>query len=405
MESLRKLCAAGTRIHEVPDSIGYLSRLVDLDLERCHNLRSLPSNICNLRALERLNLQWSSNFEGLPEDFGNIECLRELFAAETAIEKIPNSIGRMRRLVELDLGNCMNLKNLPTSICNMRSLERLNLSGCSDLEGLPDKLGDMESLRELFAHDTTFTHLPDSIGLLTNLKNLSMGSTDEDEFDINELSPLIFAKGFLPPSISGLCSLESLYLSNCDLWNQDIPAEIGCLSSLSNLDLSGNKFHILPYSLSQLISLKSLNVGNCTNLQSLPKLPPSLGALYAYDCTSLQKLPNLSNLKNLEYLYLRNSRSLVKIQGLEDLNSVHKIDARGCIVLTITFLSSLIQVGLVSFFLPLFSIFSPLQISLFLCNRNTLNPVLLLIFTFQGWRFRSGSLIKEQDHLSVLTFH
>lgn len=74
----------------------------------------------------------------------------------------------------------------------------------------------------------------------------------------------------------------------------EIPPDIGCLSSLESLNLSGNNIESLPTSISQLSRLRWLCLVNCVKLQSLPELPLLLVMLGASDCKRLQFLPELT---------------------------------------------------------------------------------------------------------------
>ena len=76
----------------------------------------------------------------------------------------------------------------------------------------------------------------------------------------------------LPPEIGQLTSLENLDLSDNDL--TELPPEIGQLTSLENLDLSGNDLAELPPEIGQLTSLENLELG--VNF-SLAELPPETG--------------------------------------------------------------------------------------------------------------------------------
>ncbi|CAI9771608.1 unnamed protein product [Fraxinus pennsylvanica] len=95
------------------------------------------------------------------------------------------------------------------------------------------------------------------------------------------------------PSLSGLCSLKKLDLSSCDLL-EELSADLASLSSLEELDLSGNNFVAFPAKISELPRLKILKLESCTRLESLPDLPESIAVLNADECRSLQSLADLS---------------------------------------------------------------------------------------------------------------
>ena len=62
---------------------------------------------------------------------------------------LPDSIGNLKALTELDLGNCESLKSLPDSIKDLTSLTNLNLSQCYKLKSLPDGFGELKALVSL----------------------------------------------------------------------------------------------------------------------------------------------------------------------------------------------------------------------------------------------------------------
>lgn len=64
-----------------------------------------------------------------------------------------------------------------------------------------------------------------------------------------------------------------LDLSNCAI--MEIPYDIGCLSSLKELNLRGNNFQCLPASIGSVSSLKRMNLVE----NKLESLPASIGCL------------------------------------------------------------------------------------------------------------------------------
>jgi Domain of unknown function len=66
-----------------------------------------------------------------------------------AIEHLPDNIGQLTGLVELDLSCCEQLKSLPNSIGQLTALTQLDLSRCKHLSSLPDSVGGLAHLRSL----------------------------------------------------------------------------------------------------------------------------------------------------------------------------------------------------------------------------------------------------------------
>ncbi|KAK2640278.1 hypothetical protein Ddye_028073 [Dipteronia dyeriana] len=125
----------------------------------------------------------------------------------------------------LHLRRCKNLEELPNSICNLTSLQFLRLTDCSKLEILPDNLGNLKSLKKLSIDRTAISQLPSTMMHLNELYSLSCHGCRGLRFTHSSYFP---------------CSLIYLYLSNCNL--KEIPEDICHLSSLEDLDLSGNDF-------------------------------------------------------------------------------------------------------------------------------------------------------------------
>ncbi|CAL5347674.1 unnamed protein product [Camellia sinensis] len=262
----------------------------------------------HFKSLKILNLSNSKCLTKSPI-FCALPMLDELLLEScTGLMELHESIGLLDKLVHLNLKDCMNFKYLPGSICKLKSVKHINLTGCAKLEEFPEHLGRMESLTELLADGTAIKQLPFSIGLLKNFRTLSlkgcnMQLTTKSWFSL--ISSWALQKKnadsirFLPSSVSGLCSLTKLHLSNRNLSEGDFPADLGSLSSLRVLKLDGNNFRSLPYGFSHLSKLEDLGLDSYRSLQSISDLPPNLLNLHAYNCASLQKISNLSKLKNL----------------------------------------------------------------------------------------------------------
>ena len=121
----------------------------------------------------------------------------------------------------------------------------------------------------------------------------------------------------LERSLSNLWSLTKLNLSYCNL--QAIPDSLGCLHSLSHLDLRGNIFVGLPESTIGLSNLKSLFLSGCTHLRSLPKLPLNIHDIYADGCTSLDTLPLRPDANFHPFIHLVNCIKLIDNQDYPDI--------------------------------------------------------------------------------------
>ncbi|KAK4707669.1 hypothetical protein R3W88_028594 [Solanum pinnatisectum] len=172
-----------------------------------------------------------------------------------------------RRLVHLEL-QWSSLHYL----CNetkVPSLESLNLKYCSSLEKFPEILGIM---KQGTARKITMSY--------SGIRELPLSFFDLQphltELHLNGMEHLVS----LPSSICKLKGLVKLSVPNCSKL-ESLPEDIGSLSSLKVLNLSGNNFKHLPQSISKLGALKYLVLANCKKLTQLPEFPQQLHGINA----------------------------------------------------------------------------------------------------------------------------
>ena len=291
---MKKLILRGcTRLSKILASLGNLKQLIQLDLNGCKCLKSLPNKI-SLEALEIFDLGGCSRLEKFPKIVENIPRLSKLYFNKTPIEDLPLLMEHVVGLIELDPRDCKKISSPSNACCSLISLKIVTLSGCSKIDEFPKNLGNLESLEELNVSGTAIKALPTSIKLLKNLKVLSLhGCEGLSPKSLNvlisfqrrrSLDPMVM----LEQSLSDFCSWTKLDLSFCNL--QTIPDDIGYLSSLLELNLAGNYFVCLPKSMIQLSNLEILMLNFCTSLRSLPKLPLKIEVIGARCCTSLETL-------------------------------------------------------------------------------------------------------------------
>ncbi|AET01614.2 disease resistance protein RUN1 [Medicago truncatula] len=202
--------------------------LVTVLLDRCEKLQSLKSEK-HLRYLEKINVNGCSQLKEFSVFSDSIESLD---LSNTGIKILQSSIGRMRKLVWLNLEG-LRLKNLPNELSNLRSLTELWLCNC----------------------------------------NIVTTSKLESIFD-------------------GLESLTRLYLKDCR-YLIEIPANISSLSSLYELRLDGSSVKFLPANIKYVLRLEIISLDNCTKLRILPELPPHIKEFHAENCTSLVTISTL----------------------------------------------------------------------------------------------------------------
>ncbi|KAF8117269.1 hypothetical protein N665_0012s0269 [Sinapis alba] len=241
-------------------SLSDVPNLLRLNLEGCTSLKELPEEMKKMKKLVFLNLRGCTSLLSLPNiimeslktlilsgcsklrTFEMIsESLETLYLNGTAIYELPPAIGNLHKLNFLNLKDCTNLATLPDCLGKLKSLQELKLSRCSKLEVFPDVKETMESLRVLLLNGTSITDMTSSVIYLSSLRRLCLSKNDK-------------------------------------------------ISSLK-FDM-GDMFH-----------LKWLELKYCTNLTSLPRLPPNLQCLNAHGCTSLRTLATPLDLLMTEQIH------------------------------------------------------------------------------------------------------
>ncbi|CAA0384483.1 unnamed protein product [Arabidopsis thaliana] len=224
--------------------------LVELDMSDS-NLRKLWEGTKQLRNLKWMNLNGSTYLIELP-NLSTATNLEELKLTDcSSLVKLP-AIENATKLRKLKLQDCSSLIELPLSIGTATNLKKLNMNGCSSLVKLPSSIGDMTNL-EVFdlSNCSNLVELPSSIGDMTNL----------EVFDLSNCSNLVE----LPSSIGNLRKLDLLLMRGC------------------------SKLETLPTNIN-LISLRILDLTDCSRLKSFPEISTHIGSLYLIG-TAIKEVP------------------------------------------------------------------------------------------------------------------
>ena len=211
----------------------------------------------HLDKLKLIDLEHSINLIRKPDFLGVPRLEKLCLRGCINLVEIHPSIGQLSKLTVLNLEFCQSLVNLPSSMDSLRSLEVLILLGCSKLAKLPENLGKIECLEEFDLTGAAIREVPSSISFL-----ICRGCE----------------KQFFKPRLDSVFSVRLLkYLA----------------LSTNNLVFA------LPASISQLLKLEALNLGNCIQLHSLPDLPSNVRYINAKGCSSLEASPALLSMSNL----------------------------------------------------------------------------------------------------------
>nr|MDA3816651.1 choice-of-anchor D domain-containing protein [Prolixibacteraceae bacterium] len=203
----------------------------------------IPNEIGELTNLTVLNLRQNSGLSGtsIPDSVGSLENLIELDLYNNGHSgSIPESIGNLSALEYLDLAANWNLTgSIPSSIGDMANLRNLNLRGNNLTGNIPAEIGNLTDLNYLYLYDNQLSgSIPLEIGDASNLRYIRLQN--------NQLT------GTIPEEMGNL-NLWALYLDNNQL-EGEIPASFENVNfgflHLHNNNLSGD----LPSSLAQMVN-------------------------------------------------------------------------------------------------------------------------------------------------------
>ncbi|RQO93003.1 hypothetical protein POPTR_007G143300v4 [Populus trichocarpa] len=275
-----------------------LDYLVVIDM-RYSNIRELWKEKKILNKLKILDLSYSKN-----------------------LVKTPNM--HSLNLEKLLLEGCSSLVEIHQCIGHSKSLVSLNISGCSQLQKLPECMGDIECFTELLADGINNEQFLSSVEHLRCVRKLSL----RGHWDWNWNLPYwpspnsSWIPAFLLTPTSTIWRLLGKLKLGYGLSERATNSvDFGGLSSLEELDLSGNNFFSLPSGIGILSKLRLLTVQECRNLVSIPELPSNLEHLDAFGCQSMQWVRLTIQAKKNLNLDLFCCPDLIEIQGMEGLSN------------------------------------------------------------------------------------
>ncbi|KAK7316585.1 hypothetical protein RJT34_00160 [Clitoria ternatea] len=295
-DKLRYLQWHGYCLESLPSTFS-AKFLVELSMPHSH-LEKLWDGVQNLENLKEIDLSFSKHLIEVPDlsMATNLEVLSLLECR--SLSQVPPSILSLHKLKYLDLEGCTEIESLQTNVY-LKSLRHLRLSHCSRLKEFSISSKELEML---WLDGTDIAEFPSSIWHCEKLKLVSLKDCDNLDSVRNELTndPVLRSTKSLLLSgckqlnssnlsciLYGFRSVSWLYLENC--FNlRELPDNIGFLSSLKYLLLSGSNVESLSSNIKNLSMLQELVLDNCRELVSLPELPPSLQELSAVNCTSLE---------------------------------------------------------------------------------------------------------------------
>ncbi|XP_030472242.1 probable disease resistance protein At5g66900 [Syzygium oleosum] len=127
-----------------------MPNLVELHIDYCNDLMTLPDGICEIKPLRKLSITNCHNFSELPEQIGQSASLEVVrLNSCTNLSQLPDSIGTLEKLISLNISDCLSLSTLPNQIGQLVSLKRMNMKGCLRLSELPRSIVKLRNLRKV----------------------------------------------------------------------------------------------------------------------------------------------------------------------------------------------------------------------------------------------------------------
>ncbi|NXC01862.1 LRCH3 protein, partial [Orthonyx spaldingii] len=134
---LKVLIASNNKLVSIPEEIGLLRQLTELDVS-CNEIQTIPPQIGNLESLRDLNVR-RNNLVRLPEELAELPLIRLDFSCNK-ITTIPVCYRNLRHLQTIMLEN-NPLQSPPAQICikgKIHIFKYLNIEACKIAPDLPD---------------------------------------------------------------------------------------------------------------------------------------------------------------------------------------------------------------------------------------------------------------------------
>lgn len=225
--------------------------------------------------------------------------------------KLPDSIGKLRRLRSLEVSHARDLKHLPDSIGDCCNLQSLHLICYSNLKEIPTSVGNIKKLRVLNTYGCFSLQqlASESFGMLQNLQHINLN-------DCQDLR-------YLPTSFASY-RLHVLRLSGMKL--TILPQCITLLTSLEYIELQNCMDLVeLPEGIGNLKRLQVLNLEGCRSLRGLPRGFEHLTRIITLGLFVIgdgRENAGISELRNLNII--SGDLKIVGIRNLKNANDAHK---------------------------------------------------------------------------------
>jgi len=169
LTKLRKLSIGGARWPVIPDEIGELRELAELEIASAPLSKGFGAGLAKLAKLRRLTL-WGTQVKqlaGLPPG------LEELTVHDGKVRELPGGIAGHPALRELRVWCRWTLSTLGPELGELRTLEKLSLYA-PEIDELPATIGKLTKLRSLYLDCDDLKAIPDELCDCTALEELEL---------------------------------------------------------------------------------------------------------------------------------------------------------------------------------------------------------------------------------------
>ncbi|CAI0437211.1 unnamed protein product [Linum tenue] len=382
LQNLQEINVGYSRLREIPTSIGKLSSLKILVLDRLDiEVPKLPTSLKGLslssprvpNLLELKDLEWLHWSRALliPGDMWKlsklkdlelwqVECRKNAFVLhqESASPTLPSSLNTLSisgyQFVPLErLPNLVNQSNLTyldlseigvheiAGLGELRMLENFDLRDASNLIDL-DGLQHLKLLKELRVYRCDVLRKLPSLSNLTKLQTLKIFrcpllSEIHGLSELAELSTLRIIECRKLTGVMGIDKLESLQVMKIrDCSSIEELPDVSALEHLRELKITGCNQLTEVMGVDKLESLQehlwALTIIRCNQLPEVAGIErlKSLELLELTECTSIERLPDLSALEHLRNLKITGCNQLTEVIGLDKLESLQALRITDC---------------------------------------------------------------------------
>jgi Leucine-rich repeat (LRR) protein len=181
-------------------------------------------------------------------------------------KKFATKVSSLHSLMALRIKD-NGLNNFPNEFLRLRTVVFLSSSG-NAFTSLPDSMGMMSNLKYLELHQTNFDTIPEGVYGLPRLQSLTIGNnkdticfTSSVKYFSRSLVELrLYSTLFdtLPEEFSHMNALSKLVMYKCKLY--DVPEPVTNLANLSELWLDSNYISVVPPAIAKMQGLTYLSL-------------------------------------------------------------------------------------------------------------------------------------------------